>query len=81
MGTVFGLQSIERQLHLNEVIRRAWRLEQAWGQRWGYALRSPATSRLLPLRAAANWFSVITLSALFANFLTLIVNPGYEYWA
>lgn len=62
-------------------IHRAGRLEQAWGQRWGYALRSPATSRLLPLRAAANWFSVITLAALFAIFLTLIGNPGYEFWA
>ena len=81
MGTVFGLQSIERQLHLNEIIHRAGRLEQAWGQRWGYELRSPATSRLLPLRIAANWFSVITLAALFAIFLTLIVNPGYAFWA
>ncbi|MEO5320526.1 hypothetical protein PV761_18300 [Arthrobacter sp. CC3] len=81
MGTVYGLQSIQRQLHLNEVIHRAGRLEQTWGQRWGYALRSPATSRLLPLRVAANWFSVITLAALFAILLTLIVNPGYEFWA
>ncbi|WP_104062698.1 hypothetical protein [Arthrobacter sp. 4R501] len=79
--TVFGLQGIQRQLHMNDVIHRAGRLEQAWGQRWGYLLHSPAGSRLLPLRIAANWFTIIALATIAAIFLTMMVNPGYEFWA
>lgn len=80
-GSVFGLQNIQRQWHLAEVIHRAGRLEQAWGQRWGHPLHYPVTSRFLPLRIAVNWSSVIAVATIGFLFLTWVVNPGYEFWS
>lgn len=79
-GTVFGLQSIQRKWQLAEVIHRAGRLEQAWGNRWGRPLHRSDTKSFLWLRIAANWSTIIALTAGTMPLLTLVVTPDYEFW-
>ncbi|WP_146072328.1 hypothetical protein [Arthrobacter sp. Y81] len=79
-GSVCGLQNIQRQWHLAEVIHRAGRLEQAWGKRWGHALHDPVANRFLPLRIAVNWSLVMAGITIAFLFLTWVASPGYEFW-
>lgn len=78
-STFFGLQQIQREWHIANLLHKAGLLERAWGGRWGQDLYGCAAPPRLSLRLAGNWFTIAAFAIACVVATGLLLDPGFRH--